>query len=132
MSPISDIDAFRNGRWQLEHFLKAIRLAMDWVIEHRAVFDFLSPLRHRRDGSELPRMDLICDLVDQAKGAAEIVTLDVIARERAGTLPPTSVRVERCANESRHLSRLHRGLHGYVCGGIRPTTPATNDRCERT
>ena len=32
MSPISDIGAFRNGRWQLEHFLDAIRLELDWVI----------------------------------------------------------------------------------------------------
>ena len=31
MSPISDVD-FRNGRWRLDDFLKAIRLAMAWVI----------------------------------------------------------------------------------------------------
>ena len=42
MSPISDIGAFRNGRWKLEHFLKAIRLGVEWAIEHRAVFDLLS------------------------------------------------------------------------------------------
>ena len=41
MSPISDIGAFRTGRWRLEWFLKAIRLGVDWAIEHRAVFDFL-------------------------------------------------------------------------------------------
>ena len=42
MSPISDIGAFRNGRWQLDDFLKAIRLALEWVIGERAVFDFLA------------------------------------------------------------------------------------------
>src|SRR5262249_11888405 len=30
MSPISDIGAFRGGRWPLEAFLKAIRLAVEW------------------------------------------------------------------------------------------------------
>ena len=45
MSPISDIGAFRNGRWKLDHFLQAIRLAMDWAIESRAVFDFLATRR---------------------------------------------------------------------------------------
>jgi peptidoglycan/xylan/chitin deacetylase (PgdA/CDA1 family) len=41
MSPVSDIGAFRNGRWRLESFLRAVRLALEWAIEHRAVFDFL-------------------------------------------------------------------------------------------
>jgi len=44
MSPISDIiGAFRNGRWKLEHFPeKATHLSVEWAIENRAVFDFLS------------------------------------------------------------------------------------------
>src|SRR3954463_1390142 len=32
MSPVSDIDAFRTGRWRLEQFLKAIELEMRWCI----------------------------------------------------------------------------------------------------
>src|SRR5439155_19793004 len=39
MSPISDVGAFRSGRWPLEAFLEAIRAAVTWAIDHRAVFD---------------------------------------------------------------------------------------------
>src|SRR5258705_10562443 len=51
MSPISDIGAFRNGRWKLDQFLKATRLSVEWAIEHRAVFDFLA------HPAVLPHMD---------------------------------------------------------------------------
>jgi hypothetical protein len=81
MSPISDIGAFRNGRWQLEHFLKAIRLAVDWVIERRAAFDFLChPSVIGVMDPKFKAIDLICDLVERSNGAAEIVSLDVIAK----------------------------------------------------
>jgi len=81
MSPISDIGAFRNGRWQLEHLLKAIQLAMAWVIERRAVFDFLChPSVIGVMDPNFQAIDLICDLVERAGGAAEIVPLDVIAK----------------------------------------------------
>jgi peptidoglycan/xylan/chitin deacetylase (PgdA/CDA1 family) len=81
MSPISDVGAFRNGRWQLEHLLRAIRLAMAWVIERRAVFDFLChPSVIGVKDPDLQAIDLICDLVEQSNGRAEIVSLDTIAR----------------------------------------------------
>ena len=81
MSPISDIGAFRNGRWKLDHFLKAIRLAIDWVIEHHAVFDFLAhPSCLGVVDPEFRAIDLICDLVEQSRGAAELVTLDRVAQ----------------------------------------------------
>ncbi len=80
MSPISDIGAFRNGRWRLEYFLKAIRLAMDWAIRERKVFDFLAhPSCLGVVDPKFETIDLICDLVDQANGAAEITTLDKIS-----------------------------------------------------
>ncbi len=80
MSPISDIGAFRNGRWQLEDFLKAIRLAVNWVIEQRAVFDFLAhPSCLGVVDPGFRTIDLICDLVEKANGTAEIVSLDVVA-----------------------------------------------------
>jgi hypothetical protein len=41
MSPVSDIGAFRNGRWRLEGFLRVVRLGLEWAIDHRAVYDFL-------------------------------------------------------------------------------------------
>src|SRR5262249_4056027 len=35
MSPISDIGAFRNGRWKLEWFLEAIRRGVEWALDNR-------------------------------------------------------------------------------------------------
>ncbi|MGN6547321.1 MAG: polysaccharide deacetylase family protein, partial [Aureliella sp.] len=65
MSPISDIGAFRTGRWRLEWFLEAIRRAVSWAIDRRAVFDFLAhPSCLGVVDPELKAIDLICDLVD--------------------------------------------------------------------
>jgi hypothetical protein len=87
MSPISDIGAFRNGRWQLEHLLKAIRLAMDWVIERRGVYDFLChPSVIGVIDPGFKAIDLICDLVEKSNGAAEIVSLDIIAKRARNKL----------------------------------------------
>jgi hypothetical protein len=87
MSPVSDIDAFRTGRWRLEHFLKAIELEMKWCIEHRAVFDYLShPSVLGVIDPGFKAIDLICDLVERSNGAAEIVTLDVVAQRARAKL----------------------------------------------
>ncbi len=83
MSPISDIGAFRGGRWKLEYFLKAIRQAVEWTIEHRAVFDFLAhPSCLGVIDPEFHTIDLICDLVRAAGDRAAIVDLGVIAAAR--------------------------------------------------
>ena len=80
MSPISDIGAFRNGRWKLEHFLKATRLSVEWAIEHKAVFDFLShPAVLSAMDPEFRTIDLICDLVANAGKRAALVNLQAIA-----------------------------------------------------
>ena len=51
MSPISDIGAFRTGRWELDWYLNAIRRCMRWTIEQRAGLRLLGasvlPLRRR-------------------------------------------------------------------------------------
>jgi hypothetical protein len=81
MSPISDVTAFRTGRWQPQWFKKAIRQAVELAIEHRGVFDFLahpSCLYVTDPGFET--IELICDMVGQAKGKAAIVDLGTIAR----------------------------------------------------
>lgn len=81
MSPISDIGAFRTGRWPLADFQQAIRLGVQWAIEERAVFDFLahpSCLGVTDPGFET--IDLICDLVDAAGERSAIVDLDTIAQ----------------------------------------------------
>jgi peptidoglycan/xylan/chitin deacetylase (PgdA/CDA1 family) len=80
MSPISDIGAFRGGRWQLPSFLKAIRVAVEWAIEHRAVFDFLGhPSCLYVTDPEFRTIELICDLVGKAGPHARLVDLGTIA-----------------------------------------------------
>lgn len=85
MSPISDINAFRSGRWQLDWFLEAIRLAVVWAIEHKAVFDFLAhPSCLGVVDPEFRTLDLICDLVEESQGQAALVDLDGIAKTVLG------------------------------------------------
>jgi hypothetical protein len=81
MSPISDIGAFRNGRWKLEWFLRAIRAGVEWAIEHKTVFDFLAhPSCLYVTDPEFKTIELICDLVRQAGDRAAIVDLGTIAK----------------------------------------------------
>ena len=80
MSPVSDIGAFRNGRWKLEWFLKAVRLGVDWAIEHRAVYDFLGhPSCLYVTDPEFRTIDLICQLVRQHADHAALADLDQLA-----------------------------------------------------
>ena len=86
MSPISDITAFRGGRWKLEYFLKAIARAVAWAIENGAVFDFLGhPSCLHVVDPEFRTIDLICDLVEKAGSRAKIVSLDAIAERTQRT-----------------------------------------------
>jgi peptidoglycan/xylan/chitin deacetylase (PgdA/CDA1 family) len=81
MSPISDISAFRAGRWKLDSFLQATRLAVEWAIEHSAVFDFLGhPSCLSVVDPQFRIVELICDLVHKAGDRAMIVDLATIAR----------------------------------------------------
>jgi hypothetical protein len=81
MSPISDIGAFRNGRWKLEWFLEAIRLSVEQVIKRQAVFDFLAhPSCLYVVDPEFRAIELICKLVQEARARAALVDLGTIAR----------------------------------------------------
>lgn len=83
MSPISDVGAFRNARWKLEHFLEAVRLGIEWAIEHRACFDLLChPSVLYPADPEFRVVELVCDLVKKARNRAAMVSLARIA-ERA-------------------------------------------------
>jgi peptidoglycan/xylan/chitin deacetylase (PgdA/CDA1 family) len=89
MSPVSDIGAFRTGRWQLDSFLTALRLGLEWAIQHRAVYDFLShPSCLGVIDPDFRAIDLICETVAKHPDAAELVTLDQIAKTDP-TPPPT-------------------------------------------
>jgi hypothetical protein len=80
MSPLSDIVAFRTGRWQRGWFLDTIGRAVDWAIERHAVFDFLAhPSCLYVVDPKFEVIDLICDRVRKAGRAAEIVNLEEIA-----------------------------------------------------
>ena len=80
MSPISDIGAFRNARWKLEHFLQAVRLGVEWAIEHRAVFDLLChPSVLYPMDPEFRVIELVCELVRKAGRRAVLADLETIA-----------------------------------------------------
>jgi peptidoglycan/xylan/chitin deacetylase (PgdA/CDA1 family) len=86
MSPISDVHAFRSLYWKREWFLKAIRMAIERVIEERATFDLLAhPSCMVVEDPHFETFKLICDLVEQSKGRAQIVGLDALAAEATGT-----------------------------------------------
>jgi hypothetical protein len=80
MSPISDIGAFRTGRWPLESFLEAIRRGLRWAIEHRATYDFLGhPSCLLVADPKFRAIDLICEMVERAGPRARITDLGAIA-----------------------------------------------------
>lgn len=84
MSAPSDITAFRGGRWQLDDFLHALDLALDWVIEQRAVFDFLGhPSCLYVVDPQMKAIELICRKVNEAGNAAALVDLHALARRGA-------------------------------------------------
>ena len=81
MSPASDINAFRTGRWQLEWFLESVRRGLAWAIENRAVYDFLGhPSCLYVTDPEFRVVDTICQAVAKADRAAKIVDLGTIAQ----------------------------------------------------
>ncbi len=81
MSPASDINAFRTGRWQLEWFLESVRRGLGWAIENRAVYDFLGhPSCLYVTDPQFRVVDTICATVAKAGAAAKIVDLGTIAQ----------------------------------------------------
>lgn len=80
MSPISDVGAFRNGRWKLDAFLDAVRAGVEWAIDRGGVFDFLGhPSVLYPTDPEFRTIELICDLVGKSTDRAAIVDLGIIA-----------------------------------------------------
>ncbi|MFN9624870.1 MAG: chitin deacetylase, partial [Planctomycetota bacterium] len=80
MSPISDIGAFRTGRWKLEWFLQSVEKSLRWAIEKHAVFDFLAhPSCLGVLDPEFKSIDLICRIAQEAEGKALLSDLNEIA-----------------------------------------------------
>ena len=81
MNPISDIGAFRTGRWKLDWFLRAIRAGVEWAINQRATFDFLGhPSCLYVTDPQFKMIDLICDLVEQAGDRAKLSDLEALSK----------------------------------------------------
>jgi hypothetical protein len=81
MSPISDIGAFRTGRWKLDWFLDALRLALEAVIDSGGVFDFLGhPSCLYVVDPHFRAIELICATVRKAGDRAALADLGTIAR----------------------------------------------------
>ncbi len=88
MSPISDVTAFRAGRWPLDAFVTATRLAAGWAIEHQAVFCFLAqPSCLVATDPGFRTIETICSLVAASPASAAVVDLDTIARSAARQHP---------------------------------------------
>ncbi|MBX3413636.1 MAG: polysaccharide deacetylase family protein [Pirellulales bacterium] len=80
MSPISDIGAFRNGRWPLDDFLAALERALEWTIRERATFDFLAhPSCLGVVDPEFQALDLIVRTVERHADEAALVDLRALA-----------------------------------------------------
>jgi hypothetical protein len=80
MSPISDIGAFRNGRWPLEDFMEAVRRGIEAVIETGGVYDFLAhPSCLVVSDPEMKTLKMIMKIVEENRSKAEIVTLGNVA-----------------------------------------------------
>jgi peptidoglycan/xylan/chitin deacetylase (PgdA/CDA1 family) len=80
MSPISDVTAFRSQRWKLQDFLTALRLAVEWAIEKRSVFDFLAhPSCLVVEDPEFQSIELLCRLARDSSERAQLTELNDIA-----------------------------------------------------
>ena len=82
MSPLGDVASFRRKekKWKLDDFLRMVEKAVQWAIDHRAVFDLLGhPSIMYVEDPEFRTYELVCDLVNQAGDRAAIVGLDTIA-----------------------------------------------------
>lgn len=84
MSPISDIGAFRTGRWKLEWFLRVTRAAVEHCIERGLVFDFLAhPSCLGVVDPECRTVEMICELVAKHRARAELTDLEQVAKSAA-------------------------------------------------
>jgi hypothetical protein len=84
MSAPSDITSFRSGRWKLSWFKEGVRRGVQWAIDHGAAYDFLAhPSCLYVTDPKFETIDMICQMVADAREQAEIVSVDALAR-RAG------------------------------------------------
>lgn len=89
MAPISDIGAFRTGRWELGWFMESVERSVRHAIENRLVFDFLAhPSCLGVVDPDFRTIELICRLVKENDDRAELTDLDAIAARFAEASAP--------------------------------------------
>lgn len=79
-SALSDIAAFRTGRWGLGDFIEVTRRCAQWAIEHGQVYSFTvhSSVQVVVD-PQFKVFEMLLDLVKRADGRVEFATFDQIA-----------------------------------------------------
>ena len=86
MSPVSDVTAFRAHGWKLGWFLEAVRLAVGEAVRTGGCFDLLAhPSCLVVEDPGFEAVKLVCDLVKDAGGRAELAGLDRFAARVAVT-----------------------------------------------
>jgi peptidoglycan/xylan/chitin deacetylase (PgdA/CDA1 family) len=76
MNPVSDVNTMRALRWNLDDFLEAIRVGVEWAIETGGTYDFLChPSCMNVMDPNFRALDLIFDLVQKAGDRATIADL---------------------------------------------------------
>ena len=81
MSPISDVGAFRTGRWTLKEFLHSITLCLETSRDRGTVFDLLChPSIMYVEDPEFQTIKHVCEFVKQHNRRMQIVDLDEIAQ----------------------------------------------------
>ncbi len=81
MNPPSDVSTMRTGRWKLADFQKGVQSGLEWSIEHRKVWCFLS--HPSALGVADPNFQVIDSIIETVKGAgarAKLVRLETIAQ----------------------------------------------------
>lgn len=80
MSPISDIGAFRTGRWKLSEFIEAVKRGVERAIAVGGCYDFLAhPSCLGVVDPEFKTIDAICEVVSRAGSKARLASLDELA-----------------------------------------------------
>lgn len=90
MNPVSDVGAFRGGRWKLSWYLEQVRRGLNACIKRGWTYDFLchaSVLYSQDPGFEA--IELVCETVRNTRGRAELTELGALA-QRAMTIPSSS------------------------------------------
>ena len=126
MSPISDVTAFRSGRWPLGGFPARDPGGVNWAIDNRAVFCFLAhPSCLVVADPAFRTIEMICDHVRAAGDRAALVDLNAIALPGRTTHEPAlRDRMDRRDVESRpRLHEDHARLRSLLRRDVRRAVP---------